>query len=157
VAEAMSRRGGSRDRDGDARRLIEQNRGTIERLADQLSNGAYSASRAPKAEPQAEGLIIHVLGGTPATAAPEPYVRISANDRVVLADHESGRQLHYLGQIRRVDGQRRFVLATKANGFYAAVDAKIGAALAGLDGMAVGGADDEERLAADIRHHLGLS
>jgi hypothetical protein len=143
--------------DGDARRLIEQNRGTIERLADQLSNGAYSASRAPKAEPQAQGLMIHVLGGKPASVAPDPYVRISANDRVVLADHENGRQLHHLGEIRRVDSKRRFILATRENGFFAPVDAEVAAALTGLDGMAVGGADGEERLAAEIRQHLGLS
>src|SRR4051812_42963893 len=95
-------------RDVEAKRLIEQNRGTIERLADQLSNGAYSASRAPKAEPQAQGLIIHVLGGKAESTTPEPYVRISHNDRVVVVDHETGRQLHYLGEIRRVDGRRRF-------------------------------------------------
>lgn len=151
MAKAMSKG------DGDARRLIEQNRGTIERLADQLSNGAYSASRAPKVEPQAQGLIIHVLGGKSASAAPDPYVRISANDRVVLADHENGRQIHFLGQIRRTEGQRRFVLATKENGFYAPVDAEVAAALSGLDGMEVGGASGEERLAAGIRQHLGLA
>jgi hypothetical protein len=150
VARAMSKR------DVEAKRLIEQNRGTIERLADQLSNGAYSASRAPKAEPQAQGLIIHVLGGKPASTTPEPYVRISHNDRVVVVDHETGRQLHFLGEIRRVAGQRRFVLATEANGFYAAVAAEVGAALSTLDGADVDGADGEQHLAAAIGQRLGF-
>ena len=56
-----------------------------------------------------------------------------------------------------MDGERRFVLATRENGFFAPVDAEVAAALTGLDGMAVGGADGEERLAAEIRQHLGLS
>ena len=117
-----------------ARQLIERNRATIERLADHLSSGAFSASRQAKPEPQPEGLMIHVLGGPPADETPQPYVRISPNDRVVLADHATGRQLEFLGQIRRENGARRFVLATKANGFFAELASATAARLAGLDG-----------------------
>lgn len=157
VVEFISKRSGPRPEDVEARRLIERNRGTIERLADHLSSGAYSAARAPKAQPQPEGLIIHVLGGKRADDAPEPYVRISANDRVVLADAVTGRQLHFLGQIRRANGERRFVLATAANGFFGSFDPEIGAALAELDGSRLDRDYDEDHLAADVRTRLGVA
>src|SRR5262245_38807303 len=113
VAGAFSRGSGA----DAARSLIERNRATIERLANQFSSGAYSAARARPPEPQPQGLIIHTLGGGTTAEAPSPYVRISPNERVVVADHVSGRQLQFLGQIRRENAVRRFVVATRANGF----------------------------------------
>jgi len=156
VAGGFTRGGGSRREDIAARQLIERNRGTIERLADQLSAGAFSASRKPRPEPQPEGLIIHALGGPVAAEAPSPYVRISPNDRVVVADQATGRQLQFLGQIRRENGVRRFALATSANGFFAEVEADTAAQLAELDGMALGRDYDEDRLSADIGTRLGI-
>lgn len=152
----MTRRDARRREDVDAARLIERNRATIERIADQLSAGAYSASRAPRAEPQTEGLIIHSLGAGPPDDAPSPYVRISPNDRVVVADRATGRQLEFLGQIRCQDGVRRFVLATTANGFFAPLGADAAARLAGLDGLTIGRGYGEDELAADIRRCLGM-
>jgi hypothetical protein len=157
----MARPGPARDstrrEDVAARQLIERHRGTIERLADHLSNGAYSASRRPRAEPQPDGLMIHVLGGSAAPDPPRPYVRISANDRVVLADAASGRQLAFLGEIRRVGGVRRFVVATKANGFFAALDAELAARLESLDGAALGRDRVEADLATEISDRLNLA
>ena len=150
-------RGSTRREDVAARQLIDRNRGTIERLADHLTNGAYSASRQPRPEPQPEGLIIHALGGPPPLDKPSPYVRISANDRVVLADAETGRQLAFLGELRRVDGVRRFVLATTANGFFAALDGDMAARLASLDGRALGRDYVEAQLAADIGARLAVA
>ncbi len=120
VTNSHSGRAEPRREDVAARQLIERNRATIERLADHLSSGAFSASRQAAPVPQPEGLM-HPRPGWAAggRARPSPYVRISPNDRVVLADHATGRQLEFLGQIRRQDGVRRFVLATKANGFFA--------------------------------------
>lgn len=146
----------SRRDDVAAKQLIERNRATIDRLADQLSAGAYSASRKPRAAPQPEGLSIHVLGGPAAADPPRPYVRISPNERVVLADHASGRQLQFLGQIRRQDGVRRFVLATKANGFFAEVGDEAATSLAELDGVALERDYDDDRLSADIGARLGI-
>ena len=80
----------------------------------------------------------------PRSAAPRPYVRISPNDRVVIADQATGRQLQFLGQIRRENGVRRFALATSANGFFAEVEADTAAQLAELDGMALGRDYDED-------------
>lgn len=139
-----------------AKQLVERNRATIERLANQFSGGTYAASRAPRPEPRPEGLIIHALGGPPVVEAASPYVRISPNDRVVVADHASGRQLQFLGQIRYENGARRFVLATRANGFFSPLEDDVAHELAGLDGLALSRDYNDDRLAADIAHCLGI-
>ena len=157
MAEIHSGRGGPRREDAVARQLIERNRTTIERMADHLSSGAFSASRRSKPEPQAEGLMIHALGGPPMDEPPRPYVRISPNDRVVLADHATGRQLEFLGQIRRENGARRFVLATKANGFFSELPADTAACLAGIDGAQLTGDYGDDRLSSDIGDRLGIA
>ena len=144
-------------RPAEARELIERNRATITKLADHLSMGAYSASKQPAPEPQAQGLIIHVLDRSRPDDAPVPYVRISPNDRVVLADQASGRQLEFLGQIRKQDGRRRFVLATKANGFFAELTGEMAAKLVPLDGKELSRDDGEAALAAEIGRLLGLA
>lgn len=146
----------SRRDDVAAQQLIARNRATIDRLADQLSAGAYSASRRPREALQPEGLSIHVLGGPAAADPAQPYIRVSPNERVVVADHASGRQLEFLGQIRRLGGVRRFVLATKANGFFAEVGAEAATSLADLDGVALERDYDEDRLSADIGARLGI-
>lgn len=156
MTDILSRRDGPRREDLAAKQLIERNRATIERLADHLSAGAFSASRATRPAPQPDGSIIHVLGGRPASEAPRPYLRISPNERVVVADHATGRQLQFLGQIRRENGVRRFVLAIKANGFFAEVAAETAAPLAALDGVELSRTYDEDRLSADIRERLGI-
>ena len=45
MVDIISKRSGPRAEDVRAKKLIEENRGAITRLADQFSNGAYSASR----------------------------------------------------------------------------------------------------------------
>ena len=147
----------SQSRPAEARQLIERNRATITKLADHLSMGAYSASKQPVPEPQAQGLIIHVLDRSRSADPPSPYVRISPNDRVVLADQASGKQLEFLGQIRRQDGGRRFALAIKANGFFAELAGETASKLAPLDGKELSPAYGEEALAAEIGRLLGLS
>jgi hypothetical protein len=157
MTETHSRRAGPRREHVAAKQLIERNRAKIERIADHLSNGAFSASRRPKPERQPEGLVIHVLGGPSADETPRPYVRISPNDRVVLADHATGRQLEFLGEIRRENGARRFVLATKANGFFAEVAGETAARLAELDGATLDRTYGDARLTTDIRNRLGVA
>ncbi|MEO0763465.1 MAG: hypothetical protein AAFZ09_16945, partial [Pseudomonadota bacterium] len=76
--------------------------------------------------------------------------------RVVVVDYETSRQMHFLGELRVADGQRRFVLATAANGFFSPVDAEVAAALADLDGAVLGPARDEARLAREIGAQLGI-
>jgi precorrin-6B methylase 2 len=157
MANIVSRGSEPRREDVEARRLIDGNRATIERLADQFSNGAYSArkaaARAP-VEPQPEGLIIHVGGGA-AAAEPRPYVRVSPNKRVVAVDYETGRQMHHLGEIRRVDGRWRFVLATQANGFFAPLDDALAGKLTAMDGAVMGAGRDDDALSAELGRLLG--
>ncbi|MEO1512507.1 MAG: hypothetical protein AAFU70_10560, partial [Planctomycetota bacterium] len=85
-----------------------------------------------------------------------PYVRISPNRRVVVVDLETNRQMHFLGERRVSDGQRRFVLATADNGFFSPVEAEVAAALADLDGAVIGPARDEAKLAREIGVQLGI-
>lgn len=159
--DIISKRSGPRREDVKARALIDQNRGTIQALADTLSNGAYSARKAARAagpqQPQAQGLIVSDLGAGRPADAPVPYVRISANGRVVVVDYETNRQMHYLGEIRRVGAQHRFVLATKANGFFAATEPEIADRLAPLDGAVMGGGRDDAALAAEVTALLGYA
>jgi hypothetical protein len=158
MATIISRRSGPRKEDVAARRLIDSNRATIERLADTFTNGAWSARKAAAAsapqEPQAEGLIISHGRAAPCGPA-VPRIRISPNKRVVVMDEETSRQMHFLGEIRRVEGKWRFVLATKENGFFAPVDADIAASLAALDGAPMGAGRDDDTLAAELTALLG--
>lgn len=149
-----------RREDQPARALIDNNRGVIERLADQLSNGAYSASRraaAAPAAPQPEGLIISHGRHRATASAPKPYVRISPNRRVVLVDFETGRQMQHLGEIRRVEGVWRFVLATAANGFFLALASPLADDLAALDGAPMGDGRTDDILRAEIEAALGVA
>lgn len=157
MTHLFSGRSEPRREDAAARQLIERNRDVIERLADQISNGAWSARKAaaatPAAEPQPQGLIIR-HGGVPAPAEPRPYVRVSPNGRVTQVDYETNRQMRHLGEVRRVDGVWRFVLATGANGFFSPLDEEAAARLADLDGARMGAGRDDARLAEEIAERL---
>ena len=156
MVEIISKRDGPRREDVQVKRLIEQNRSTIVRLADQISGGGYSASRKPRQQPKAEGLIIHV-GGSAATAAEaSPSIRVTMNGRVISKDQNTGRQLHHIGDVRARNGEQIFVLATKQNGFFSPVDETIAKALTGLDGSRLSATYTEEQLAADIGAKLGI-
>jgi len=157
MVEIISKRDGSRREDAAMRRLIEQNRATITRLADHISGGGYSAGKAPKPKPQAKGLIIHAVGGARPAAEACPRIRVSLNGRVVAVDENSGRQLHHIGDLRHRDGCDVFVLATKANQYFSPVDDDIAAALADFDGGRLGPDYGEEQLAADIGNRLGMN
>ncbi|MCA8881131.1 MAG: hypothetical protein KDA73_14505 [Rhodobacteraceae bacterium] len=161
MVDIFSRSGSPRPQDEGAQRLIGENRQTIERLADQISGGGYSRARAADAErrkkPVPAGLMIHDLGAGRAETAPKPYIRVSPNNRVVVVDGETGRQMHFLGELRRLDGRRCFVLATRENRFFSPVEDGIGAVLADLDGREIAGSSAAEReLAAEIAQRLGL-
>ncbi|TIX76165.1 MAG: hypothetical protein E5V21_21115, partial [Mesorhizobium sp.] len=74
----ISKRDGPRREDVQVKRLIEQNRSTIVRLADQISGGGYSASRKPRQQPKAEGLIIHVGGSAAHVAEAKPSIHVTS-------------------------------------------------------------------------------
>ena len=151
-----SRLSSDRPEDKQAQAHIKRNWGTIEKLADTLSGGKYSADKAKKAAPppQAQGLIIVDQARPRVPDAPVPYLRISMNGRVVLADTNSGIQLHFLGQIKRVNGQMRFDLATAENGFIAPLEVTLADKIADLAGRTIHRNYSEDDLAADIRTRL---
>ena len=156
MIEIISKRDGPRREDVQVKRLIEQNRSTITRIADQISGGGYSASRQPRQQPKAEGLIIHVGGGAASATEASPSIRVTMNGRVISKDQNTGRQLHHIGDVRNRNGDQVFVLATKQNGFFSPVDETIAEALAELDGSRLTEAYTEEQLAADIGAKLGI-
>ena len=156
MVEIISKRDGLRREDVQLKRLIEQNRSTIVRLADQISGGGYTASKTPRQAPKAEGLMIHVGGSSSTAEEPNPQIRVTLNGRVIAVDQNTGRQLHHIGAIRYRGGEQVFVLATKENGFFSPVDDAVAEALVELDGTRLDTAHTEEQLAADIGVRLGI-
>ena len=64
MVEIFSPRDGPRPRDVRLKALIDKNRNTIEKIADHLTEGGYSAGKRAKAAPKVEAkTIIHTLGG----------------------------------------------------------------------------------------------
>ena len=138
MVDIFSKREGPRLEDVKAKRLLSENAGTIRKLADQISNGGFSKMRAGQArrkqEPKPEGLIIHDMKARVSSETPEPYVKVSLNNRVVLVDKSTGRQMQLLGEIRGNFMSKYFVLATKDNGFLSPLEDDMLAALAHLEG-----------------------
>jgi hypothetical protein len=155
--DIISKRSGPRREDIQAKRHLQENWGTITKLADAFSGGSYSATKAKKPEPQAKGLIIMDQAPRRKPDVPEPYLRISTNGRVVLADMSTGLQLHFLGQLKRVDGAVRFIIATAENGFFTPLDAEICDKIADLAGRIVNRDYSEDTLAEDLKTRLDLA
>ena len=88
---------------------------------------------------------------------PVPYLRISMNGRVVLADTNSGIQLHFLGQIKRVNGEQRFVIATAENGFVAPLDSTLSDKIADLADLTINRSYSEDDLAEAIKTRLQIA
>ncbi len=150
MVDIFSKRDGPRLEDVKAKRLLSENAGTIRKLADQISNGGFSKMRADQArrneEPKPDGLMIHDLKARVSSDTPVPYVKVSVNNRVVLVDRSTGRQLQMLGEIRGNFISKRFVLATKENGFLSPLDDDMHTAVAHLDGEEITGEFTERDL-----------
>jgi hypothetical protein len=157
--DIISRKSGPRPEDQRAKQHLQRNWGTIEKLANTLSGGKYSADKAKKvaAPPQASGLIIVDQARPRLADDPVPYLRISTNGRVVLADESSGIQLHFLGQLKRMNGEVRFIIATKENGFFTPLDADITDKIADLANLLVNRSYSEDDLAEDIKTRLQIT
>lgn len=158
--DILSRRNGPREEDKHAKAHLRQNWGTIEKLADQISGGGYSANKSrvggKKDEPLASGLIFVDQAARPQVDVPEPYLRISMNGRVVLADKNTGIQLHFLGQLKRQNGIVRFQIATSANGYISELDPELVALIGDLADKAIDRTYPEETLCTDLKTRLGL-
>jgi len=156
MVDIISKRDGPRREDVAARHLLKENRGTIHKMMDHLTGGQLqSQAQKPKA-PEAEGLIIHTGRVIDQRDHERPYVRVSVNGRVVVADQETSRQLHFLGEIRGPRRARHFVLATEQNGFYARIEEELGRELADLDGRIIDRDFSEDDLAKVITERLGI-
>ena len=160
MVDIFSKNDGPRREDVEAKRLLQGNMGTIHKLADQISNGGFSRSRAAmakaKQEPEADGLNIHIMGGASKVHEPEPVVRISLDERVMIMDAKSGKQMIFLGQLRLKDGVKFFALATKENGFVSPLAPEIEKLLHDLNGIVIENKDIKEKFAAVIQERLGL-
>jgi hypothetical protein len=156
--DIISKKSGPRAEDQHARQHLQRNWGTIQKLADTLSGGKYSADKARKAAapPQAQGLIIVDQARPRLADDPVPYLRISTNGRVVIADVGSGIQMHFLGELRRVNGDVRFIIATKENGFFTPLDDSLTEKIADLANLPVNRSYSEDDLAQDIKTRLQI-
>ncbi len=159
MLDIFSKKTGPRAEDQQAKQHLARNWGTIEKLADTLSGGKYSADQAKKAAPgpQAQGLIFVDQARPRLPDVPVPYLRISINGRVVLADTSSGIQLHFLGQLKRINGMMQFVIATAANGFFTPLDPDLYDQIADLADKPVNRSYSEDDLAQDIKMRLQIA
>ena len=157
--DIISKKSGPRAEDQHAKQHLQRNWGTIEKLADTLSGGQYSADKAKKAAapPQAKGLIFVDQARPRLADNPVPYLRISTNGRVVLADTSSGIQMHFLGELKRVNGEVRFTIATKENGYFTPLDDEMAEKLADLANLPVNRSYSEDDLAQDIKRRLHIA
>ena len=157
MVDIISKRDGPRREDEAARRVLRDNRGTIHKMMDHLTGGQLSSSQPKPASPEPEGLIIHAGRASDPREATRPYVRISINGRVVVADQDTSRQLHFLGEIRGPRRDQRFMLATKENGFYALIEGELKEKLDDLDGRQITRDFSDDDLVALITDRLGLT
>ncbi|MGI9499010.1 MAG: hypothetical protein ACR2P3_03165 [Geminicoccaceae bacterium] len=157
MVDIISKRDGPRREDVAARRVLQENRGTIHKMMDHLTGGQLNSSQPKPAPPEPDGLIIHTGRATDARGTTRPYVRISVNGRVVVADQDTSRQLHFLGEIRGPRRDQRFVLATKNNGFYALIEDELEDKLADLDGCSITRQFSDDDLVLAITDRLGLA
>ncbi|MCC8961365.1 hypothetical protein H8A95_03285 [Bradyrhizobium sp. Pear76] len=152
----ISKRDGPHREEVAAKDFLQKNRTTINALANHLTLGRWQQLRNPTPPPQPEPS--GKLWSTP-PARPkevEPYVRISRNGRVVIADLASGRQLDFVGELRGNGQSRYFALATRENGIFEPLDDELHRVLADLEGVSVPDETSEAHLEQIISGRLGL-
>jgi hypothetical protein len=155
MVHIISKRDGPRREDVEMKGFLDRNRSTIDGLANRLTGGAWREMRKPKPAPTPSGTLWFTPPSRPQEAA--PYVRISLNGRVVVADLSSGRQLQFLGAITGRGPERHFALATRDNGFFEPIEEEAGQALGDLDGVLLPDCETEELLKQEIVARLGLA
>jgi len=150
----ISKGDGPYKEDAAAKRLIQDNSAKIHQLANHLTAGRWQHIRENR-DPL-RNLVEARRRPRAARGDPEPYLRISPNNRVIVMDLNSGLQLHFLGELRTAGGQTHFALASQANGFVSPLDADIARQLARFDGIALTVDYSEAQLARDLCRCLGL-
>jgi hypothetical protein len=156
VIHIISKRDGPHREEVAAKDFIQKNRTKIDALANHLTAGRWQELRNPARppQPQPSGKLWSTPPGRPREA--EPYVRISLNGRVVIADLASARQLHFVGELRGKGQSRYFALATRENGIFEPLDEGLCKVLADLEGVSVPDEVSEARLEQIIAGRLGL-
>lgn len=156
MVHIISKREGPYREEVAAKDFIQKNRTRINSVANHLTGGRWQELRnpAPPQEPQPSGKLWYTPPGRPREA--EPYVRISLNGRVVIADLASGRQLHFIGELRGQGQLRHFALAIRENGIFDPLDDGLYKVLADLERVSVPDEASEERLEQIIADRLGL-
>lgn len=156
MVHIISKRDGPRREELVAKDFIQKNRTKINAVANHLTGGRWQELRnpVPPPQPQPSGKLWYTPPGRPREA--EPYVRISLNGRVVIADLASGRQLYFVGELRGKGQSRYFALATRENGMFEALDEGLCKFLADLEGVSVPDESSEEHLERIIAGRLGL-
>lgn len=151
---------GPRKEDVAVRKLIESNRNTIDRLANHLSGGRWQEIRQQRAAATqvTEPARATVAGYQPTgrSTSTRPYVRISPNDRVVVVDEETSRQVLFLGELRRNGPECRFRLATRANGYFDPLTGAPLDQLMDLDGIVLSEDEADEPFKRELARRLGL-
>ena len=156
MVDIISKRDGPRREDVAARKVLQENRGTIHKMMDHLTGGQLKSQARKPVAPEPEGLVILTGRVIDSRETARPYVRVSINGRVVVADQETSKQLHFLGEIRGPRRSQRFVLATEENGFFARIDDELAPKLRDLDGRLLGRDFSEDDLITVITQRLGI-
>ncbi len=156
MVEIISKSDGPRREDAAAKRFLRENAATINKIAQQLGGGQRRALPDAGTLPQTPS----VRSGPAAPrrdAEKQPYVKVSLNGRVVAVDFNNGRQLHHFGEIRGQGPLRRFLLATRENGFFTPLEDDLLALLRDLDHAASPDETADEKLVEEIGARLGYS
>ncbi|MDQ0509899.1 hypothetical protein [Ancylobacter amanitiformis] len=157
----ISKQDGPRKEDVVAKRVIRDNWQTIDRLANQLSGGHWNdikrSRNAPVKTPEEQRKSLLGYAPTGRRDEPRPYVRISANNRVVIVDEETSRQMLFVGELRTGAEGRQLRLAIRANGFFDPLSDEVQADLADLEGALIADEDGEERLKQLLAERLGFA
>ncbi len=156
MVQIISKRDGPRKEDVAIKRFLQENRGTIGQIKQALTGGGLPARKPSIEAPPPEVTRMFGYRRTEGAREAAPYLRISPNGRVVIADYDTGRQIHHIGDLRGTGTARRLVLATKQNGYFAPLDPDIVAPLASLDASPVPDTQAEDGLKQEIATRLGL-
>ena len=156
MVDIISKKDGPRECDVKIKKLIDNNRGTINQMADVLSGGRLSAQANQPARQPVASTTSYFFTYKKSKPAAKPYVRLSHNGRVVIVDQDTSKQTHFIGEIRVKDGNEFFRVATKENGFFSEAEDEIIEILADLDGCQITDDYTEDMLKDEISEKLGI-
>ena len=161
MVDIISKKEGPRKEDLAVKHMLKGKERIITGLADAFTSGGYSASKQEKMlaqnkKPEESTSKYFILSTKDCAGPPEPYVRISINGRVVIVDNRNSEQMHFLGEIRRFEDGKKFLLATAENKFFSPAEKEVTDMLTECDGVAINDAFTEEMLKDKLAELLGI-